>query len=617
MTASPNAEPAKRAVVYLRVSTPRQMNTAVDVDPEGNSIATQREMCLAKATQLDAQVVADFVEPGNSAQSIEKRPEFKKLVQYLENNRDIDYVIVYMRSRAFRNSTDAGITKRALGLLGIRIVSCKEDFGTGPVADAMETVADAFNELQVRQNGEDIRLKLRHKKRNGGTVSRAKLGYLNIRAEHEGKLFNTIGVDERRAPLIRKAFELFATNEFTYNRLEATMADLGLTTRPSARSPRETTVNASRLRDILADPVYAGWVVLDGELIPGRHEALVTQELFDNVQEVMATRAINGSRDRILKHYLKGILFCDRCHQHGRTSRLIYVEARGRNGQRYPYFVCRLRQDRQCDLPHLPAREVEDAVVRHYTTVPLPAGFADAVRARLREVTMDEEQSTREAHQALTANLAKLDVREQRLIDLAADGLIERGKIVERANQIRRDRTRLQAGLATTGAELAVGVERLSEALTFVTDPATTYRDAPNKVRQQVNAALFEGLYLDDEPTAVVLDKWKAPFDEIREAGFAYNRHKDLTLGDRSGRRSQEKQTGGPSRFATDRLNSELPMLADIFSVGVSTNRVVVELRGFEPLTFSLPSTPCATRRGTRKPPRRAALGGAEGIRTP
>ncbi len=160
---------------------------------------------MTKARSLDASVVAEFVEPGNSAQSIEKRPVFKQLLAYLEDHREVDYVIVYMRSRAFRNSIDAAITKRALSLFGIRIPSCKEDFGTGPVADAMETVSDAFNELQVRQNGEDIRLKLRHKALGGGTITRAKLGYLNTRAEHEGRLFNSIEVDPKRAALVRQA----------------------------------------------------------------------------------------------------------------------------------------------------------------------------------------------------------------------------------------------------------------------------------------------------------------------------------------------------------------------------------------------------------------------------
>ena len=211
----------KRAVLYLRVSTPRQMHTSVDIDPEGNSIATQRETCHAKATQLEAAVLAEFVEPGNSAQSIEKRPVFKQMLAYLEDHREVDYVIVYTRSRAFRNSIDAAVTKRALGMLGVRIISCKEDFGTGYMADAMETVSDVFNELQVRQSGEDIKQKLRHKALNGGTISRAKLGYLNIRAEQDGRLFNSIGIDARRAPLVRKAFELYATGDYTLKGLNS------------------------------------------------------------------------------------------------------------------------------------------------------------------------------------------------------------------------------------------------------------------------------------------------------------------------------------------------------------------------------------------------------------
>src|SRR5579859_6843774 len=317
---------SKRSVLYLRVSTPRQMHTAIDIDPDGNSIATQREACQSKSQTLGAAVQAEFIEPGNSAQSIEKRPVFKELLKYLEEHRgEIDYVIVYMRSRAFRNSIDAAITKRALALLGVRIISCKEDFGVGPVADAMETVSDAFNELQVRQNGEDIKQKLRHKALNGGTISRAKLGYLNIRVEHEGRLFNSIGLDERRAPLVLKAFELYASGGYSIDRLEATMADLGLTTRPSGRYPQELPVPDSTLHRMLHDPYYAGWVVVDGQLIKGRHQPIVSQTLFDQVQDVLAARSQGGSRDRILQHYLKGMLFCQRCHRAGRTARLIYT----------------------------------------------------------------------------------------------------------------------------------------------------------------------------------------------------------------------------------------------------------------------------------------------------
>lgn len=143
-----------------------------------------------------------------------------------------------MRSRAFRNRIDAAITTRSLKLLGIRIISCREDFGEGYVAEAMEGVSDIFNELQSRQSVEDIKVKLRPKALNGGTTGRAPLGYLNIRAAHEGRLFNTIGLDAERAPLVRHAWELYATAEYSIEQLRETVGDLGLTTRPNARWPQ-------------------------------------------------------------------------------------------------------------------------------------------------------------------------------------------------------------------------------------------------------------------------------------------------------------------------------------------------------------------------------------------
>lgn len=178
--------------------------------------------------------------------------------------------------------------------------------------------------------------------------------------------------DERRAPLVLKAFELYATDEYTLDRLEATMADLGLTTRPSGRYPREQPVCRSKLYRMLTDPYYAGWVVVDGQFIKGRHEPIISQALFDQVQDVFAARSKGGTRDRLLRHYLKGVLYCARCHRRGRPGRLIYTEVKGRNGQYYGYFFCRVRQDGQCDLPHLAAWQVEEAIERHYTT-PAPA----------------------------------------------------------------------------------------------------------------------------------------------------------------------------------------------------------------------------------------------------
>ncbi len=571
--------PPKQAVLYLRVSSKRQTETARDIDKDGNSIATQRELCDQKAQSMGVLVAEEFVEPGASAQTIEKRPVFQQMLRYLTDHREVGYVIVYARSRAFRNFVDAAITKRHLDKLGVRLLSAREDFGEGTYAEAMEAVTDIMNQVQNQLSGEDIRVKMRHKALNGGTVTRAKLGYLNVRQEFEGHLINTVALDERRAPLILQAFELYATGDYTLERLHDQMADLGLTIRPSARWP-EQPVSVSKLHRMLSDPYYVGFVTYKGEVYPGRHEPIVGQELFDRVQDVLEARSARGNRDRVHQHYLKGMLFCDRCRRAGRTSRLVYNSVRGNNGTRYAYFVCRGRQDGFCDVPHLAVELVEDAIVEHYRGLRLPKDFAAEVRRRLEAAMADEQGSVRALHAQLTRQLKELDVKEERLLDLAADGTLPQAKIRARLHQLRVERTRIEDGRTHTGEELAVGGQVLLQALDLVADPQTLYRTAPDHVRRLINQTFFQRFYVDNE--GVTGEELQAPFDELQQARHAY-----------AATQKSPRDAEAPAKPETDLL-----FLRDVFLAAGSSKTVLVELRGIEPLTSSMRTkraTNCAT----------------------
>lgn len=568
-----------KAVLYLRVSSKKQMDTAVDIDPDGNSIATQREVSTRKANSLGTTVVHEFVEPGVSASTIEKRQAFQDMLSYLNENPDVRYVIVYARSRAFRNYIDAAITKRLLDKLNVKLVSAREDFGDGVYADMMEAVTDIFNDVQNKLSGEDIRIKLQHKAINGGTIGRARVGYLNTRAEVEGRQLNTVSLDPKRAPLVLKAWELYASGEYSIDRLTATMADLGLTSKPTTRWPSGRPMSESQLHRMLRDPYYAGFVVYKGDIYPGRHEAIVGQDLFDRVQEVLSARSGRGQRDRVLTHYLKGLLFCQRCHEHGRTSRLIYTEAKGRS-RRYGYFLCRARQDGLCDLPHIAVARVEQAVADHYATFQLGEDFGREVRERLDAALIDAQGNAREAHTALSRRLKELDEKESRLIDLAADGTLPTAKIRAKLNEIKIDRARVEAGLATTSEELSLGAGVLRDALYLVANPHSLYRDGNSQVRRNLNDTFFQKLYIDD--CEVADDELKPPFAELSATKKAVM----------DGQYMQTQNTGDPG--APAKTKTGLPGLAGIFSAGGSSKTVLVELRGIEPLTFSM-----RTRRAT------------------
>ena len=293
----------KTAVLYLRVSSKRQMDTAADIDPEGNSIDTQRKICRDKARHMGVVIVGEYVEPGNSAQTIAKRPVFQDMMKRIKEERDVDHVIIYQRSRAFRNYIDAGNTKVELEKIGVSLVSAKEDFGKGLNAEVMEAMTDVFNWWTVRQGGEDIKLKMANKVRNGGTPSRAKVGYLNVGKNIDGRKINTIDVDPERGRFITMAFELFATGEESLDSLRDKLTAAGFRM-PKWGKATTGIISEEKLRNLLRDRYYLGFVQLDGIEYPGNHTPLVTPELFDRVQRVLAVRGENHVRHREHNHYL-------------------------------------------------------------------------------------------------------------------------------------------------------------------------------------------------------------------------------------------------------------------------------------------------------------------------
>ena len=593
----------EHGVHYLRVSSVRQTHTGSDVSEHGNSIDTQREECDAKANQMGVTVVREFVEPGKSAQTIDKRPQFRLLLAYLAEHPEIGYVFVYSRSRAFRNIEDAILTRKHLRGLGVKIVSTKEDFGDSLEAEFMETISDTMNDLQNRRNGEDVRVKMGHKAKNGGTIGRAPIGYLNTRLDIDGRLVNTVITDEDRAPLVRTMFELYASGEYTLEELRDAMTDQGLAARPFGRWKAERPLSKNSIARILADPYYLGYIYYDGELYDGRHEALVSQELFDRVQDVMDTRSSRASRQRVHHHYLKGLLRCGRCHGAGRESRLIYTKAKGRTGGEYEYYLCRGRQQRLCDLPHLAVWQIEDAVLEHYRATQPSLGFRETLTQRLDDALAAEQEAVRELHANLTKELGALEEQEDRMLDLLADGLMPQAKLRERLMTINRKKKSITEQMVDTSAQLAIGVHALRSALTLAGDAPTLYETAPDEQRARINQAIYIALYLD-EYARVHHDVRTTMFEDLRDAGRAWAvrqaRHAPI---DTPTPRKRPGQSGAQKAFDSGEGEPSLAFLLDELSVGGSSREVMVGPVGLEPTTYGLKVRSSAIELETRQRP--------------
>ena len=480
----------KRAVLYLRVSTPSQVNT--DYNPEGISIPAQRDACQRKARDLDAEIVREFVEPGRTATTIDKRPTFQEMMSWVKDQKGIDYVIVYHFNRVFRNSVDAGITKRDLAKVGTRIVSTILDMGEGPESAMVESIIHAVDQYQSQASGADIRYKMSQKAKNGGTLSLAKLGYLNTReTKPEGGEVRTVTVDPERGPLVTEGFELFATGRYTARQVLNRLTAAGLTNRPT-RHRAAAPISLATLYDILSDRYYLGYITYNGEEYPGRHTPLVTPEVFERTQRVLALRGGGGTRQRRHHHWLKGLLWCARC---GR--RIIITPGKG-NGGTYFYFLCRGRQDRLCDQPYLKTHDVETAVEQHYTTVRLTDDFRARVKHQLDQTLSDELGSLDALKHQLTLRTAQLDAKETHYLDLVGEPGWPREKIKTRLAAITTERAEITAQLASTTSKLSEGRRFFQTALDLLSDPQAFYRHGGTAVKRALTKVIFTKLYIDD-----------------------------------------------------------------------------------------------------------------------
>ena len=192
----------KFAVSYLRVSTRGQAERGGGAD-EGFSIPAQREANKNKALSMGAMIGKEFVDRGASAKSAD-RPELQKMQEYVKENADrVDYVIVHKVDRLARNRGDDIDIMRVLRECGVQLVSASESIDDTPAGMLLHGIMSSIAEFYSQNLANEVRKGITEKVKSGGTVSRASLGYLNIRRiDEKGREERTLVLDKERAPLV-------------------------------------------------------------------------------------------------------------------------------------------------------------------------------------------------------------------------------------------------------------------------------------------------------------------------------------------------------------------------------------------------------------------------------
>ena len=276
-------------VIYARKSSEDDKRQALSIPAQIRS--------MKEIAQRDNIHVVKVFQESKSAKTV-GREVFNEMMQYIEDGH-ADAILCWKIDRLARNAIDEGIVKHLLqsGIIKIIKTSEKEFYSEENAIFAGLEFSMAIQ--YSRDLSKNVKRGNREKLKRGWWPSGAPFGYLNAQGE------KSIIIDKERAPLLKYAFERYAQGGISFKELNNELYNKGLRTKGGHK------LTVSALHHKLQNPFYCGEMIRNGESFQGKHEIIVSRELFDLVQSVR--KGINKKRG--YKHFFpyRGFLVCDRC----------------------------------------------------------------------------------------------------------------------------------------------------------------------------------------------------------------------------------------------------------------------------------------------------------------
>src|SRR3989344_12653 len=287
----------EKAVIYARVSSREQEETGYSLDAQ--------EKLLTEYAENKNLVVVKAFRVSEPASGDKQRKVFSEMLTFVEK-RGIKILICEKTDRLTRKRKDAVLIDEWVRADATREVHfVKENFILTRDSRANEKFIWGIK-VEVAQYytsnlSEEVRKGQKEKIAQGWLPTKPPLGYKTI--GEKGHKVHVI--DENKAPLVKKMFELYATGEYPVERLSHEMYRQGLRTRGGYRLGR------SRLAEILSDPFYVSKIRWNSKVYDGKQEALISKDLFDRMQEVKGRK----TQAKYRKHdfLFKGIPTCRDC----------------------------------------------------------------------------------------------------------------------------------------------------------------------------------------------------------------------------------------------------------------------------------------------------------------
>ncbi len=484
-----------KAVLYARVSSKEQEET-------GYSLPAQEKLLKEYAGRKNFKI-AKIYSISESASGKNQRKVFDEMLNFARKN-NIKIIICEKVDRLTRNLRDAVRVNEWMNEDSEREIHfVKENCILTKDSKSHEkfiwNIKVSVAQFYTDNLSEEVKKGQMEKIREGWLPTKPPLGYKTI--GEKGHKIHVI--DERVAPLIKKMFELYATGNYSIKKLVQIMYEEGLRTRGGNKLCK------SRLAKLLSDPFYYGGIYWNGQIYQGKHEPLISKELFDRVQVILKRKGT----PKYKKHFplFRGLIRCDEC------GGLITWEVH----KNHWYGHC--NRYRNCSQKTWTRQEkVEEQLLPYFDQVTIKNPMlAEWIKKALKESHKEEIEYHNKAIEELKRRYDQIQRRLNLLYDDKLDGRITPEFYEEKFKQYTKEKEEIVVAMErhsnaqTKYFELGISILELSQKAKEI------YQKATIDEKRMLLSLVFSDLRLNEGKLKAVFSK---PFEILANSVVKTNK---------------------------------------------------------------------------------------------
>lgn len=473
-------------ILYARKSSEDKARQMLSLESQ---VSTMKKL----ANDLGLNIVKQFTE-SKSAKKPNNRPDFSEMIKMLEQGK-ADGIICWKIDRLSRNPIDSGTILWMLQQGIIKEIQTSEKQYLPDDNAIVFNVESGMANQYIRELGKNVKRGNRTKLEIGQWPGMAPFGYANDRVN------KTILIDEQEAKCVVRLFALYSQGNKSFKEIANILYDELL----RAKSGKK--LYPSTLHRIIQNPFHYGVMLREGKYYQGKHEPIISKQIFDTAQDVLHGKKDSRKTERFYPY--RGFMTCADCG--------CVLTPDTKKGKYVYYFCTNGKENCEQHKKYMASKKADELMANCFDLIKFDPELIEIAYLASKEKLANKENSNQELADSIDKRLKSAHERKSRLIDMYLDNGMQKVDYDSKTNELQLEILDLENQKRNISKRIGTAestLELTKEVFLTANKAKKEFLNANNEKKCNALENLLSNLVVRDQEMASV--SFKMPYEILK-----------------------------------------------------------------------------------------------------